>query len=481
MAIVLSCNTASLASYTPTAENPWDARKVKNLYRRLGFGATQVEIQQALAKTPQQFIDDLIDEAISLPVMEAQPWSYQGLGELPNEDMNSENIFSVMMQSIDDFQTQNLRARLVMFWSNHFVTQLDTYFCGSWLYQYYILLQGHAIGNFKDFVYDVGITPAMLAFLNGIQNTKYSPNENYARELYELFTLGEGNGYTQQDIVETSRALTGYNDWSDWCGTVSFNTDLFDDESKVIFEQEGNWGYDDVIRILFEQKASLIAPYICRKLYIYFISPEVKEDIISQMATIFIDNDFELAPVLRTLFKSEHFFDNKNFGAMIKSPFDLTIGFLKETAFSVSDDNREALPYFNETLGQYIFSPVDVAGWQGDRDWISSSTLTGRWQILEYMCWWAWNYDEGQFRTLAVELSDNSNDPYEVTKAIIDRFVPEALFTPEDYTIATDIFKGDVPENYYETGQWNLYWDSVPWQVINLFFFIIKMPEFQLK
>ena len=481
MIAALSCNTAPLTAYSPSDENPWDAQKVMNIYRRLGFGADQTMIDQGLAKTPSQFIDDLVDEAINMAPTPAPSWADLDYGDPGFGDVNSDNIFSWQMQAIDDLLSENLRGRLTMFWSNHFVTKLDVHFCGSWLYSYYNILQTYAIGDFKAFVGAIGLTPSMLAFLNGLENTKYSPNENYARELYELFTLGENNGYTQEDIVETSRALTGYNILDDWCGTVTYNPDTFDEDDKTIFGQTGNWNYDDVIRILFEQKAPLIAEFICRKLYRYFVSPTANEDIVSEMATTFLDADFQIGPVLRELFKSEHFFEQKNFGSIIKSPYDLTIGFLKETGFSIQETDRQALPYFNGVLGQNYFDPVDVAGWQGDKDWISSSTLTGRWQIMEYMCWWVWNMNEEQFRNLAIDLSDNSNDPYVVTKAVIDRFTSKTLHTPEDYETATDIFKGDVPANYYETGQWNLYWDSAPWQVINLFFYIIKMPEFQLK
>ncbi len=481
MIAALPCNTSTLAVYQPTAENPWDANKVLNIYRRLGFGAHQAMIDEALGKTPEQFIDDLIDEALNLPVAPPPPWVDFDYGDVGFEDQNGDNIFEWQMKAVDDCFNENLRARLVLFWSNHFVTQLDTYFCGSWLYYYYNVLQTHAIGDFREFVRDIGLTPAMLAFLNGLENNKYNPNENYARELFELFTLGEGNGYNEQDIVATSRALTGYNTINEWCGDVTFNAELFDTDNKTIFGQTGNWGYDDVIQILFEQKADLIAAHICTKLYRYFVSPEIEESIVQGMAATFLANNFQLAPVLRELFKSEHFFDTKNFGSIIKSPHDLTIAFLKESNFAISADDRQGLPYFNGVLGQYYFNPVDVAGWQGDKDWISSSTLTGRWEIMSYVGWWAWNQDQEQFRTLAVDLSDNSNDPYVVTKAIIDRFVSNELFSPEEYEAATDVFKGDVPDNYYETGQWNLYWDSVPWQVLTLLFHIHKMPEFQLK
>ena len=151
----------------------------------------------------------------------------------------------------------NLRDRLSFFWSNHFVTELDVYNCNSFLYHYINCLQRNAIGNFKTFVSEIGLTSAMLYYLDGVYNNGNNPNENYARELYELFTLGEGNGYTEEDIIETAKALSGYVERGEiGCEQVHFDASKFNTESKTIFGRTGNWGYDDVIDILFEERAN---------------------------------------------------------------------------------------------------------------------------------------------------------------------------------------------------------------------------------
>ncbi|MFD0862861.1 DUF1800 family protein [Sungkyunkwania multivorans] len=478
------CNEASLAVYIPSVENPWNKQKVINTYKRLGFGASQSQIITALSQSPSDFIDALVDEAINMPPTAAPIWANWEYGDYANfDEENQQQLDGWRIQALDDMLNNNLRDRLTFFWSNHFVTRLEQYYCAPQLFKYYNLLQIHAIGDFKQFVHDIGLTPAMLIFLNGVQNTKFSPNENYARELYELFTLGENNGYTQQDIVETSRALTGYNATNGYCTDISFNSFFFDDGEKTIFGRTGNWDYKDVIDVLFEERAPLIATFICRKLYKFFVSNEVNETIVSQMATTFLDtsNYFQIGPVLRQLFKSEHFFDQKNDGVILKSPFDLTLGFMKETEFAFSQDEKGAVLYFNSVLGQEIFQPVDVAGWQRDKDWINTSTITGRWLIMQWMCWWVWNSNQDAFRNFALNVSSSDNDPAIIAKDIIDRLVSKELHSTIDYDTATDVLKGDVPQNYYDSGQWNLYWDTVPWQVINLFFYIIKMPEFQLK
>lgn len=137
--------------------------------------------------------------------------------------------------------------------------------------------------------------------------------------------------------------------------------------------------------------------------------------------------------------------------------------------------------YFTDVMGQRLLDPPDVAGWQGDESWINTSTLTGRWQTLEHYGWYTWNNHREELRTFAIDSSDNSSDPYLVTKSIIDRFVPKELHTVVDYDNATDIFKYTIPQNYYDDGQWNLYWNEAPYQVLLLLFHLGKMPELQIK
>ncbi|SHG74082.1 DUF1800 domain-containing protein [Winogradskyella jejuensis] len=486
MAVITSCNTSTLQPYVPSATNPWNEERVRHVYRRLGYDAKKADIDIAVTQSTSDFIDQIINEASESPALETPPWSnftyfdYQNLG-LDFDTETQANHQELRMALINQMLSSNgLKARLILLWSNHFVTRLEDYYSSNHLYEYYATLEQHALGNFEDFTSAIGTTSAMLLYLNGFQNTKNNPNENYARELYELFTLGVDNGYTQTDITETAKALTGYNDREHWTAPITFNENKFDNSVKTIFTQEGVWGYDDVIRILFEEKSPLIATYICRKLYTYFVSPTPNEAVISEMADIFVV-DFNIANVLKALFKSEHFLDSKSIGVQIKSPYDMFMSYLKVTNFSVEPDYLESFQWFCSTLGQTMFEPIDVAGWQGDKDWINSSTLTGRWRILEWVVWHTWEYYREELRTFAKRSSDNSNDPYIVAKSIVDRFMPLNLHTTADYDTATDVFKHDVPENYYEDGIWNLDWDSAPFQVVLLLLHLIKIPEFQLK
>ncbi|MCB0456918.1 MAG: DUF1800 domain-containing protein [Flavobacteriaceae bacterium] len=482
-----SCNTATLTPYVPSGPNPWTFSKVQHVYRRLGFSASQSKIDEGLSMTPGNLIDSIVDTAFNLPATPAPFWGFYAVSDFSNFEVENEQyILDWRILTGNNFITQELRGRLTEFWLNHFVTELETYFYSPYLFQYYHVCETYALGNFKDFVHAIGINHAMLLYLNGFENTNVEPNENYAREFYELFTLGEGNGYSETDIVETSKAFTGYNHMTEPGGTIYFDSSTFVNGDKTIFGQTGNWGYDDVINILFQEKESLIAVYICRKLYQYFVSPDIdatiETNIITPLSQTFINSNFELVPVLKQLFKSEHFFDERATGVVIKSPFDLIFNFVNESEFAYNDELMEAFIYFAGTLGQNIYNPPNVAGWQRDEDWISTSTLTGRWQLFEaYLGALFGNGQEEAFRQLAKVLSNDSIDPAYITKVIVDYFNSKELYTASDYDIATDIFKWEVPQNYYDEGLWNLDWESAPYQVYLLLVHLATIPEFQLK
>jgi uncharacterized protein (DUF1800 family) len=469
--------------YTGTAANPWDIKKVRHTLRRLGYGLNQAQEAIALTQVPDVFIENYINTAANYAVTPAPSWAFWGRSDYTN--FNTERNAQVQewyIQVFNDTLNLNLRARMTLFWHNHFVTKLENYNAPSWMYQYYNLLQTHALGNFKTLVKEMGKNESMLVFLNGVLNNKFSPNENYARELLELFTLGENNNYTQTDIVEAARALTGYNNYTEIGAPIGFQQNRFDDTSKTILGAAANFNHDTLIDHLFAVRAPEISDFIVKKIYSTFVSPELPaQSIIDQLALTFRNANWEVLPLVKQLFKSEHFFDPNASATVIKDPLDCLGMFVKEANFNFPQANLNTLFYYSSILGQQYFNPIDVAGWQGDRDWINSSTITGRWQAQEYIMWTMWNIDQELFRNIALDSSLSMNDPDVIARDIIDRFVPKSLYTASDYALATTVFKGDVPENYYTNMQWDLNWGSVPYQVILLLQHIFRMPEFQLK
>ena len=233
MASDTTCNLSTLDPYIPDATNPWNVTKIHHLYRRIAFGASKAEVISALSMNPSNLVDMLIDNAIALNTTAEPLWAFWTrddfeAAEDANEDNNTGFYFNEgKAQMVNDMVNNKVRDRLTIFWSNHFVTQDQEYPSPAYQYQYYNLLQLHALGNFRDFTYDIGICNAMLVYLNGDENVANRPNENYARELYELFTMGVDNNYTEDDVQETSKALTGYVDTNDirW-GDILFNACL---------------------------------------------------------------------------------------------------------------------------------------------------------------------------------------------------------------------------------------------------------------
>ncbi len=478
-----NCATGTLAPYADTPEAPWNRSRVQHLFRRLGYGAAQGTITAAVQQNPATVVDQLIDDMLNTPNLPEPNWSNWTIAEYG--DFGNESAAQLIEYANDWIGTMlenGAKERVTLFWHNHFVTRFEDYFCPSWMYTYHQLLQTYALGNFREFVYEMGKTPAMLVFLNGVQNNRFEPNENYGRELFELFTLGQDNGYTQQDIVEAARALTGWNGFTSACAPITFTALLHDTGSKTIFGQTGNWGYDELHNILFTQRATEISEYICGKIYRHFVHPEIAEDIVAGMAVTLRANDWELEPVFRQIFKSEHFFDEKVMGTQIKSPLGLMINTVIESDFIINEDIRNYILYAGYQLNQGVFNPIDVAGWPGDRDWVNTNTITGRWQTSDFFIFTNYQEDPARLVSLAQALTtDNANDPELVTQAIIDYLVPGGLTTPEAYTAATDVFKWEVPQNYYDSGEWNLYWETVPVQVGLLMQYISRLPEFQLS
>lgn len=488
----INCADAGLAAYSPSGSKPWNQQRAMHLHRRIALGADPSKIGQSLLQNPSEYVSNLVAEAVSLPLTPEPEWSDWLISDYsPIEEERNEQIVAQWLELaatwLKDIKNNGLRDRMSWFWHNHFVTVLDVYFCPSWLYRYHKLLQQYALGNFKEFVYEMGITPAMLVYLNGVQNTAFDTNENFARELYELFTLGVDNGYTQNDIVDTARAVSGWNnvDINNLCGEIGFSSVFWDGGQKTIFGQTGNWNYEDVIDILFEQRPVQISEYICGKLYKHFVNPKEDENIIIALAQLFRDSNWELAPVMEAIFASEHFFEEANIGTVIPGHIEYFLNFLNEMQYPDDEELIFALGFSASDFNQRIFNPTDVSGWPGNRNWITSASLTYRWKgITDSMGYYYAIQGESleHIRQWSFDLMDPFEaDPVLVTNTIIDFFLPKGLQHPEEYDEALAVFKGEVPENYFTDGQWNLSWEYAPYQLFLLINHVANLPEFQLR
>lgn len=477
-----NCAGGTLAAYVPDSNKPWNSLRVSHLYKRLAFGATYSEIQAGLLLTPGQLVDNLINAAKNAP-LPAPPswynWSYTNYSDYTTESVQQYQEW--YFEWLKEMLTTSVREKIALFWHNHFVTRFLDYLCPSYMYEYHKLLQQHAFGNFKTFLKEMGKSSAMLTFLDGRLNYKTVPNENYARELLELFTLGVNNGYTQQDITEAARALTGWVSITEECAPITFNASQFDGGTKTIFGQQGNFDFDSMHDLIFQQRATEVSEFICLKIYTNFVHPIPNQQIIEGMAQTFRNNNFEIEPVLLELFKSDHFYEDDAIGSQIKSPVDFLVSTIRESNFSYDNLIIQLVGFLTVDMGQQLFNPIDVSGWNGNRSWINGTAITKRWDMLSnYFGYVLTTLDKEVMRQLAIDVSGNSNNVAVVAKKITDHFIPKGLENTDAYTQATIALKASVPQNYFDLGYWDLQFQYVPEQVYNLMLWIIRRPEYQM-
>ncbi len=277
-----------------------------------------------------------------------------------------------------------LEEKMTLFWHGHFATGYRAIEDSYHMFMQNQFFRANATGSFAELVYGIVRDPAMLRYLNNDQNRKERPNENLARELMELFTLGEGNLYTERDIKEGARALTGY----------AFNDDAFefrqqahDTGRKTILGQTGNWDGIDFCRIILSTKTS--SEFICWKLYRFLVSdlpgtPDAnRQQFIVRWARTFRDGNYAIKPLLKSLFRSEHFYHEANRASLIKSPTQLIVQAIR--SLHTPARNLSALASAADLMGQNLFYPPSVKGWDGGRAWINTSTLFVRQNLLIYL------------------------------------------------------------------------------------------------
>src|SRR6202012_4873393 len=232
----------------------------------------------------------------------------------------------------------------------------------------------YALGNFGTMLMEVSKSPAMLQFLNNQQNQKNHPNENFAREVMELFTVGRGN-YTENDIKESARAFTGWGFDKD--GNFKLRPFAHDTGDKTFLGQTGNFAGEDIIKILLAKKET--AHFISTKLYKYLVNETPDPAHVNAMADVFYNASYEIKPLLEYVFTADWFYEDRNVGNLIKSPVEFLVGLNRQ--FYITYEKPEVLLLFQRALGQVLFYPPNVAGWPGGRNWIDNSSLMYRLKI----------------------------------------------------------------------------------------------------
>ncbi|MEW4922150.1 DUF1800 domain-containing protein [Algibacter sp. 2305UL17-15] len=356
---------------------------IQHLYRRIGFGILPTELNKLSKKSKKEVVNNLFKSSKTITPLEVDTSEIKDIfsgSMMMNSKLDPETRRKIQKISrkkqielnvawIDRLTNspEVLREKMTLFWANHFVCEDNSI---TYIQQFNNTLRKHALGNFKDFVNAVSKEAAMTKYLNTKQNRKQKPNENFARELMELFTLGVGH-YSEEDIKESAKAFTGYS--HNLQGEFVFRKRQHDESDKTFFGKTGNFSGEDIIDIILEQKQC--ATYICGKLYRYFVNDDIHEKHVNAMANVFY-KDYNIENLMRFVLTSDWFYDEKNRGTKIKSPIEFLVGI--KTLVPTKFKNPKQLLYLQKLLGQTLLDPPNVAGWKGGRNWIDSNTIVLR-------------------------------------------------------------------------------------------------------
>jgi len=360
-----------------------DNKHIYHLYSRAGFGISIADAKKLESKNANEIVDLLLNtndkkQDLSIIALSEMP-SREKMKDMAIADKKqlqkaardrTKDLNTAWMKQLITTQTP-LLEKITLFWHGHFACRVEG---NPYITQQLNNIQRqYAFAPFKDLLLAVSKSAAMLQFLNNKQNHKEHPNENFARELMELFTIGREN-YTEQDIKESARAFTGWN--SDDNYEFIFRPKTHDTDSKIFMNQSGNFAGEDILNIILQQKQTAV--FICTKMYRFFVNENENKKHINELADFYFTNNYDTGKLLKKIFTANWFYDEANIGANIKSPAEFIIGFSKSFGIIPADD---VLLKIQRALGQTLFYPPNVAGWAGGKSWIDSSTLMLRLKI----------------------------------------------------------------------------------------------------
>ena len=358
--------------WQPTKEDPWGLKWAGHLYRRAAFGANPVELAAAVTAGPKITLDLVIKGKPGIDLTGTRKDSGQRIANANDiEKLRSWWLYWMLKSH------HPLREKMTLFWHNHFVSSFDKIARTMPMVQQNQLLYENALGRFGPFVMQVSKDVAMLEYLDSNSNLKGHPNENYARELMELFTLGVGN-YTETDVREAARAFTGWHTDGDG---FDFVKSLHDTGPKTLLGTTGPLDGGDVVNILLKQPAC--ARFVVGKLYRFFISEnqEPPAALLEPLAETFRKSNYDIAALVRSMLSSRHFFSDYAYRQRIKSPVELVVGAARATVdakYVEENLSGQALVGRIEGIGQNLFAPPNVKGWRGGRNWLNTATVLAR-------------------------------------------------------------------------------------------------------
>jgi uncharacterized protein (DUF1800 family) len=519
---------SGLTPYT----GPWGRVQAAHLLRRTGFGVKKTDLDQLAGLNMMDAVAQVLTPAAAPPphpvnnynnpdfTDPAVPAGETWVNATFDGDSEGYRLESWRGWWFDRMLAQEggITERLTLFWHNHFSTQTEIVYWGRSMYEQNAKLRANCLGNFKEMVKLITIDSAMLIYLNGYLNQAGAPDENYARELQELFTVGKDNPdhYTEDDVVAAARVLTG---WTiNFPSTESFNYavahDFGDKQFSAFYNNTVITGtplaeqeLDAMLDMIFAKNE--VSEHICRKLYRWFvyydITPTVEINVIQPLATIFRDNNYEIKPVLKALLESEHFFEAAQSGCFVKTPVDIALGTMRSfnTTFTGTTplDSFQLQYYMSYYLAEMRMRPGDppnVAGWQPFRQvpqyyrlWINGDTIRMRNLFTDIMIAYYLETDNDRLNfdilAFAAQFNDPAN-PNTLVDNILELLVPQAL-SPLKKIVLKSILLSGLPNDSYWTDAWTSYvnnpGDDMAKEVVytrlrNLLLYMTRLPEFQL-
>jgi len=526
-----------MAGLEPYA-GPWEVKQISHLLRRLTFGAKYSDVVYFKNKTMEQSVDELLTPSstpLELPVNDYNgsdadvedptvPFGESYIGAEWEEDIEGVRVWSLkgwwLRRMIN--QERTIEEKMLLFWHNHLPVQFFDIFHVNWNWNYMQTLRTHSLGDFKAMIKAITIDTAMLFFLNGQFNSKEEPDENYARELQELFCIGKGpNGkYTEEDVQAIARVLTGWRYF--WVREeVDFDENAHDTDDKqlssfynnaVITGRSGKAGeeeLDDLLDIIFDNNE--VALFIARKIYRFFvyhsIDAETEQNVIEPMAEILRSNNYQIKPVLDKLFKSAHFFDAANQGAVLKSAVDYQVALYREFNTQLPPkselaDNYETTTTLNFLLGQFgqsIGDPPSVAGWPAyyqiplfDKNWVTTDTLPKRLQVTDIMLLNGIPSENFSFPLDVIETAKqipNVEDPNALIENTVEWLYGIEVSAGVKLVLKSILLSGQLTDSY-----WTVAWveyisdptnemkiETVRTRLIKFYFYLVHLEEFQLS
>ena len=474
-----------LAPFAPTAQEPWDARRARHLLRRATLSATPDAVAAALAQTPAQAAHGLVDAALAAglpptpdyaalvpPPAGASAEAQQAYTDANNAAFRS-HAASVVAESLGRRAPGSaLNERMALVWHATIPASRQASGQTSRLYSYWTVLRRNALGSFEALVREVGLAPLMLVYLNGNQNRRGSPNENYARELLELFTLGVAGPdgqptYTQADIADLARALTGWQTPAQQTDAV-FNPARFDAGDKTLFGQTGPFGYAEAHDVLFAQRRTAIAHHAARRIYTAFVAATPNEHVVADLAAVLLAGGLQIAPAVRALLASQHFFSAGALGVRVKSPLDMALGLTADLGWSSPEGLAQRLRNDIREAGFDLFYPPDVAGWPEGRRWLDTGRTPLRGLMTDRVV---------SARTEARQFAQTvptAADPYRFVADVAERLVSVPL-SPALLAEGVTILLAGIPD--YE---WDPAVRSAEGRIRGLIQFLARLPEYQL-